>query len=133
MTRVLLDTGILSDFINHRRGISDRIRGLLEQGTRVGTCIPVLAEIVAGIECGQSRERNMKALLLGLPVLRLWPFDEAAAFQYGAIFADLRKKGRPMQSIDIMVASVALRLGNCRVATTDSDLLAIEGLDVQIW
>ncbi len=133
MKRVLLDSGVLSDFINRRRDLSVRVRDYLSKGVRVGTCVPVLAEIVAGIECSQSRDRNMQALLVGLPVLRIWPFDELAAFKYGKVFATLRKKGRPMQLIDIMVASVAMCLGDCLVATTDSDLLAVDGLDVEIW
>lgn len=133
MKRLLLDSGVLSDFINQRRGITTKVREYIQQGVRVGTCIPVLAEIIAGIECSQSRERNMRALIRAMPVLRIWPFDEASAFKYGDLFATLRKKGRPMQAIDIMVASVAFTLGDCRVATTDSDLLAIDGLDVQIW
>jgi len=36
-----------------------------------------------------------------------------------------------MQVIDIMLAAIALSLGNCVVVSTDSDLLAIPGLSVE--
>ncbi len=36
MKRVLLDSGIVSDLINCRRGIPDRIKLLVAEGTRVG-------------------------------------------------------------------------------------------------
>lgn len=133
MKRVLLDSGIVSDLVNRRRDIPSKVRALIAGGTRVGTCVPVIAEIVAGIECSQSRDRNMKAFLAALPALTVWPFDEAAAFRYGQIFAELRSQGRPMQVVDMMVASIALSLGSCLVATTDSDLQAISGLDVELW
>ncbi len=41
--------------------------------------------------------------------------------------------GRPMQTIDIMLAAIPISLGNCTVVTTDSDLLAIPGLSVENW
>ncbi len=75
----------------------------------------------------------MKALLAVLPALTIWPFDEAAAFRYGQIFAELRQSGRPMQTVDMMVAAVALSLGSCLVVTTDSDLQSIPSLNVDIW
>jgi tRNA(fMet)-specific endonuclease VapC len=102
-------------------------------GHRVGTCVPVLAEIVSGIERSSSRDRNLHALHTALSTLRVWPFDLNTAFQYGRIHAELMRTGRPMQTIDIMLAAVALTLGNCTVVSTDSDLAAIPGLDVENW
>jgi tRNA(fMet)-specific endonuclease VapC len=60
-------------------------------------------------------------------------FDQGAAFRYGSIAAELRRTGRPMQVVDIMVGAIALNLGDCTVVTPDSDLLAIPGLTVELW
>jgi len=38
-----------------------------------------------------------------------------------------------MQVIDMMIAAIALSLGNCTVVTTDSDLSAVPGLSVENW
>lgn len=35
--------------------------------------------------------------------------------------------------MDIMIAAIALTLGNCTVVTTDSDFARIPGLDVIDW
>lgn len=113
MKRILLDSGILSDYVNRRRGIPDKIRDHVSRGIRVGTCVPVLAEIIAGIECSQSRDRNMNAFTAAVKAIKIWPFDEPAAFRYGELFCQLRKAGRPMQTVDIMVASIAFCLGDC--------------------
>lgn len=58
MKRVLLDSGIVSDLINCRRGIPDRIKLLVAEGTRVGICVPVLAEIAAGIALNAVKAEN---------------------------------------------------------------------------
>lgn len=95
--------------------------------------MPVLAELAGGIENSQSRDRNMKNLKAALASLKTWPFDSPAAFEYGRIFAELVRIGRPMQAIDIMVAAIANTLGNCVVVSADSDLKAVPGLKVENW
>lgn len=131
--RLLLDSGIANDFINRRRGIYERAQAEVSQGNPIGVVVPVLAELVAGIEGSTSRDRNMKSLLLALRSWRIWPFDAPAAFEYGRIQAELLRIGRPMQIIDIMIAAIAQSLGNCKVITTDSDLLAVPGLKAERW
>ncbi|MCE9565436.1 MAG: type II toxin-antitoxin system VapC family toxin [Planctomycetes bacterium] len=133
MTRFLLDSGILSDLINRRRGIRERCQTEVAKGHKIGTCVPVLAEMAYGVEYGQNRDRNMQSLLSVLPTIKLWPFERDAAFQYGFLAAELRRIGRPMQVIDVMIAAVALTLGDCTVVSKDSDLAAVPGLTVENW
>ena len=133
MTRFLLDTGIASDYLNKRNGVFERARSERAKGYLVGIAVPVLAELVYGIERSATREPNMKLLRAALPTLRLWPFDRDAAFEYGRLYAELLRIGRPMQVPDIMIAAVALTLGNCTVVSKDSDFAAVPGLSVENW
>ena len=133
MTRFLLDTGIAADYLNKRNGVFERARAERAQGNPVGIAIPVLAELAYGIEKSASRDANMKLLRAALPTLRVWPFDAEAAFEYGRLYAELLRVGRPMQVIDIMIAAVALTLGKCTVVSKDSDLSAVPGLTVENW
>ena len=50
MRRFLLDTGIAGDFIDRRRGVYEHARDVVALGNRVGIGIPVLAELVYGLE-----------------------------------------------------------------------------------
>lgn len=133
MTRFLLDSGIANDYIERRNGVYERARAEALRGNRVGTAVPVLAELAAGIERSQSRDRNMRALELAVSILTLWPFDEVAAYEYGRVYTELHRIGRPMQKIDMMIAAVARVLGNTVVVTKDSDLFAVPGLKVENW
>ncbi len=133
MTRFLLDTGIAADYLNRRHGVFERARDERAKGNPVGIAVPVLAELVFGIEKSATRDLNMKLLRAVLPTLRLWPFDHNTAFEYGRLYAELLRIGRPMQVIDIMIAAVAMTLGNCTVVTKDSDLAAVPGLAVENW
>lgn len=133
MKRYLLDTGIIGDFINHRRGVEVRAREARRQGARIGTCDPVVGELYFGIEASAARDKNFKRLERALSGIVCWPFTRVAAEEYGRLAAALKRKGRPMQQIDIQIAAIALTLGNCTVVTTDSDLAEIPGLTVENW
>ena len=42
-----------------------------------------------------------------------WPLDRAASHAFGKIAAELRRIGRPMKTIDIKLAAIAMSLGDC--------------------
>lgn len=104
ITRYLLDTGAMGDFINHRRNVDVRAREARGNGARLGTCMPVVGELYFGIEASATRERNLP-----------------------------KRTGRPMQQIDIQIGAIARSLGKCVVVSSDSDLKAIPGLSVEDW
>lgn len=133
MRRYLLDTGIAQDFINRRHGVLGRVDAERRAGNRIGICTPVLGELWAGVEGSVSRERNLQRLRLALSRLIVWPYTNEAAAEFGRVFAELRRIGRPMQQVDIMVAAIAFSLGHCTVVTRDTDLIAVPGLMVENW
>ena len=133
MRRYLLDTNIAGHYMSRRRGVYERTRAEVAAGNHVGVCVPVVAELSYGVEFSATRDRNRQRLQLLLSHLVVWPFDLNAALEYGRIATDLRRVGRPMQPVDIMVAAVAFTLGKCVVVTADSDLSAVPGLSVENW
>ncbi len=103
------------------------------RGAKVGICVPVLGEIVYGIEESARREATWEVVRHTIGQFVVWPYDREAAHAFGRIFAELKRIGRPMQQIDVQMAAIALTLGNCTVVTSDSDLSAIPGLAVENW
>jgi tRNA(fMet)-specific endonuclease VapC len=138
MRRYLLDTGAAADWIARQGPTLARFRAALASGDRIGICPPVLGELWAGVEGSQTRDRNRQRLIGFLNEVVVWPYDNDAAEEYGRVFADLRRRGRPIQQVDIQIAAVlrrkgAIRLRNCIVVTKDSDFLAIPDLKVEDW
>jgi tRNA(fMet)-specific endonuclease VapC len=131
--RYILDTNALGDLVYKRKGIPGKVQEARRAGFRVGTCPPILGELLYGAEYSQSRENNLRLIRIGIRGLTVWPFDQVAAEEYGRLAAELRRRGRPMQIPDIQLTAVALTLGNCTVVSSDSDLLAVPGLSVENW
>jgi tRNA(fMet)-specific endonuclease VapC len=133
MRRYLLDTGIAQDFISDRRGVRARADAARKIGARIGICTPVLGELWSGVEGSESREKNLKKLKHGLSRLTMWPYDEKAAAEFGRIFAELRRLGRPIQQIDMQIAALAFSIGGCSVVSSDGDMNEVPGLIVENW
>jgi len=68
-----------------------------------------------------------------LDVWKLWLPDANSCFEYSRIAFVLKSAGRPIGQNDIMIAAIALSLGDCTVVTMDSDLAAVPGLIVENW
>jgi len=129
----LLDTGIASDYINRRHGVYEQARTEVVRGNVIGIGTPVLAELAGGIERSATRDRNMKSLKAALASLKLWPLDQYAAFEYGVIYAELLRMGRPIGVADMMIAAIGRLLPNCTVVSTNNDLAVVPGLTVENW
>jgi tRNA(fMet)-specific endonuclease VapC len=133
MRRYLLDTNTAADWIEKRRSVPDRAVEANRRGDRIGIGIPVLAELYFGAENSHSKERSLQQLRSAVKRLTIWPFDGRAAAEFGRLAAELRRRGRPMQVMDVMIAAIALTLGNCTVVSSDSDFAAIPELPVENW
>ncbi len=133
MRRYLFDTGSAMDYINRRGATFTAGQARKRAGEQIGICMPVVGELWAGVECSASRQRNRGLLLRDITAFKLWPFDMAAAREYGRVHALQKSIGRLMGQIDMQIAAVAFTLGNCTVVTKDSDFAAIPGLAVEDW
>lgn len=133
MSRYLLDTNAAADCVFRRRGVHERVRTARLAGHVIGTGVPVMAELFAGVEYSATRDPNMDVLNRNIALFRQWPFTPEAAREFGRLYAVLRRAGRTIQTVDLMIAAIALTLGGCTVVTTDSDLSAVPGLNVENW
>jgi toxin FitB len=121
----VLDTNILSAVMSHEPApqvaawISSQS---LESLYTVAVC---QAEILCGIEI-LPKGRRRRALEAAARTVfaedfegRVLPFDESAAAAYADIFAARRRAGRPIATVDLMIASVA-RVHGAPVVTRDT-------------
>ena len=133
MRRFLLDTRPAQDFNHDPNGSAGDVQAERRRGNRVGIATPVLGELWAGLGGSESRERNLHRLHFGLSRLILWPYDAEAAEEFGRLFNELKRIGRPMQQVDVQIADIVFALGHRTVVSGDSDLKAIPGLSVEDW
>ena len=103
MATYLLDTSVIIDAINNKKGRRQLLRDLISQGNTLA-CSPVnVAEIYAGLR--PQEESNTKNFLQTLDLYPLtWPIAELA----GVLKRDYGKKGITLAITDTLIAAVAL-------------------------
>jgi tRNA(fMet)-specific endonuclease VapC len=133
MRRYLLDTNAVGDLINRRHGVDSRVREARLRGDVIGTCEPVAAELFFGVENSATRDENLILVQRTLAQLKCWPLSRAASQEFGCLMTILKREGRPVGPMDVLIASIALTLPNCVVVSKDTDFQAIPGLTVENW
>jgi len=133
LKRYLLDTGSAADYLNRRGGTFARARQARSRGARLGLAAPVLGELWDGVFYSSTRPFNESLLKRHMGHFAIWPFDHIAAVEYGRLSAELRRRGRNMQQIDIQIAAIARCLADCTVISKDTDLGDVPGLLLENW
>jgi tRNA(fMet)-specific endonuclease VapC len=132
MSRLLLDTNHLSAAIEDRHPLLQRLKEAHRVGNRIGICVPVLCELEAGITVmrrpREARE-NLKDLLR---FVRLWPIEPRIATFYGELFGELRRGGRVLSQVDMLLASMA-RADGLTLLSADEDFSAVAKLRRENW
>jgi predicted nucleic acid-binding protein len=64
--------------------------------------------------------------------LRLWPIDLKTAQIYGETYVELRRLGRVLSQVDIMVAALARQM-KLTILTTDNDFDGLDDIRTENW
>jgi tRNA(fMet)-specific endonuclease VapC len=132
MPDYLLDCNHLSAALRKVSPARARIHHARRAGHRFISCYPVLCELEVGIQQTPKPEENRRRLAQLLRNVRLWPLDSDTTRLYGAVYIELRRLGRVLSQVDMVLAALA-RQHKLIVLTTDRDFEALMDLRVENW
>jgi predicted nucleic acid-binding protein len=108
---VLVDTCILVDALNGRRGCKEFLSYLNDQGHDLASCAVTVAEVYAGMRANE-RQKTERAFA----GLEYFPTTENAARLGGELRASWARKGKNIGLTDTLIAAVAIE-NNLAIAT----------------
>lgn len=132
MTTFLLDTNHLTRAVESGAPLREKILTRRRGGDRFGTGVPVLCELEIGIQQARDPEDYRRRVHRFLDPLFLWPLSQDIAQCYGRLFIDLRRRGRILSQVDLMLAAMAMHL-DLTLLTADRDFEAIPNLQTENW
>lgn len=131
MTRYLLDTNICIYIINRKPAIVAQHFQSLEHG-QLGISSITHAELAYGvIKSGSAK--NRAALEKFLLPLEIYPFDAAAALEYGTVRAHLERQGTPIGNMDMLIAAHARALKHVIVTNNVREFERVPNLFIENW
>ena len=136
MKGFLLDTNVLSEF-NRRRDPDPRVKRWLETtpNESLYASVLTLGEIRMGIELLPPSKKRTGLEKWFQNDLQDWfegrilPIDEGVANRWGVLSAQAQSKGRPLPTIDSLLAATALQHSLTVVSRNVNDFL-VAGLEV---
>ncbi len=128
----LLDTNHVGHAVTPGSMVRKRIAELRPSGNKIGTCVPVLCEIEAGIQQVSHPEAYRLNLERLLRQVRIWPIDRVTAQYYGAIHHDLKQRGRVLSQVDMILAALCRQM-NLSLVTSDQDFSALKEVQTENW
>lgn len=130
---ILLDTNVISELA--KREPNARVAKWLDENEAEGlwTSAITVAEIRTGLaELPDGKRKTELTQLIDELFERfgrsIVSFDEFAADQYAKIVSERRKRGRPIQPFDAMIASIAVIHGLDVATLNTKDFEKIDGL-----
>ena len=130
--KVMLDTNICIYIIKQKpRSVLERFAAFPVGD--LGISVITLAELEYGASKSSEPDRNREALEQFVSPLEIAVLDRLATSVYGKIRALLEKRGRPIGSMDLLIAAHALSL-NVRLVTNNMrEFKRVPGLRVENW
>lgn len=92
-----------------------------------------VAELEYGVQKSKYPDRNREALEQFLLPLVVVDFDYKAAIVYGKIRSELESMGKPIGSLDNLIAAQALSLGLTVVTNNTKEFSRISNLKITNW
>ena len=128
----MLDTNICIYIMKQKpENVLYRFRQEMDKGICISSI--TLGELEFGMKNSSNPERNEKALLMFLAPLNILDFDEAAAYEYGAIRAYLTKTGRIIGPLDMLIAGHAKAEDMILVTNNIREFERVPGLKIENW
>lgn len=125
MKRILMDTNAYAAFKKNDPAAVNIVRTV----EYIGVNTVIMGELLSGFKGGSKEVKNRKELeqFLDSPRVNIIVIDEETSEFYARIYWDLKKKGKPVPTNDLWVASSAMRHG-LALFTYDEHFDNIDGL-----
>jgi tRNA(fMet)-specific endonuclease VapC len=128
----LLDTNIVTAQLKNNQKVKVKLRELGNQGEEVFISCLTYYEITRGLLAINATSK-LSAFYEFCKEIRVVLLDDLQTIEKAAeIYADLKRKGTPIQDADVLIAATAI-VKNLIVVSNDSDMLRVVGVTVEDW
>jgi len=132
MSKVLLDTDILSNLMRNNPNVTLKAQKYLKLHSKFTISIITRYEILRGLKA-KSATAQIAAFEKFCLVSEILPISDSIIVKASDIYADLHKKGLLITDADILIASTALEHSLTLITNNESHFNRILGLTIDNW
>ena len=125
-----LDADFIISVLKRDPKALDLLSEIEAQGALYISSVNVLELYHTGGDLSSKRVKVLSDLLENLEVL---PFDKGSALLAGRIGTELRRKGKILSSMDLMIGAIALHNSMTLITRNMKHCSRIDGLEITSW
>ena len=130
--KYMLDTNICIYIIKQKpQKVIRRFRQ--SKVSEIGISSITLSELEYGVMKSAKPEQNRMALAQFIAPIEIPFYDDAAAQHYGEIRAHLERQGKPIGSLDMLIAAHALSLNAVLITNNEREFKKVSNLKIKNW
>jgi tRNA(fMet)-specific endonuclease VapC len=132
MKPCLLDTDILSLFFRNHPQVVENCNLYLQEYEQLSFSLITYYEIFSGLK-HRDASKQLEKFLAFSKVNRIIPLTEESVKASAVIYAELRKKGTPVDDIDLLIAGVAIANNLVLITHNQKHFGKIKELELEDW
>lgn len=132
MKPALIDTDILSKFLKGNTKVKEKFKNYLRAYNYINFSIITYYEIISGLK-HKDANKQINSFLEFSAINNILPLTIQSSENSAVIYAELRKKGTPVDDIDLLIAGIAIENNMMVITNNTSHFERIEGLEVENW
>jgi tRNA(fMet)-specific endonuclease VapC len=101
--------------------------------SEIGISSITLSELLYGVSKSSKPEQNQFALTQFIAPLDILSYDDETAQYYGELRVHLEKQGRPIGSLDMLIAAHALSANCVLVTNNEKEFTRVPKLKIENW
>lgn len=130
INRYMLDTNMVSHFIKGVSNVRDKVVSV--PMSELGISAITEGDLLFGLAKKTDAKQLSMVVHEFLIRVDVLPWDSVAAACYGRLRADMQKKGKILDNLDLLIAAHALSLG-LMLITNDRAFTQVKGLKIEDW
>ena len=92
-----------------------------------------LSELFYGVSKSSKPEQNLMALTQFVAPLEILPYGDEVAQYYGELRTHLEKQGKPIGSLDMLIAAHALSIDCTLITNNEKEFIRVPHLKIGNW
>lgn len=132
MKPTLVDTDILSMYFRGAERVEERFEKYFEEYGKINISIITYYEIASGLEYKDAK-KQLEAFLEFARQNTVLPLTQDSATISAGIYARLRKAGRPLDDIDLLIAGIAISNSFVLATNNENHFTRIAELEIENW
>ncbi len=126
---MVLDTDTISYYLRGSEAVKKQF--ILHQSELASTAVNY-AELIYGLK-KRDNKKYLPQVELIFENIKVYMFDKKSAKLFGALKANMQKKGIVVADMDLMIASIAIANGETLISNNLGHFSKVELLDVVSW